>query len=173
MKRKVYMLIGLSFCLGIIASYTFFSDGSSDATTPLETFEEEDTSEQMKEINGLRVTLNHARTEPTDANDSQIVIVDVTINNERDEVIEFSNYKMTLIDDNDYAHNHSSDIDTKGILGGQIHPGRSNRGEIAFKVPRGTNYELVYTDHLRTGQLIWDINPSKSMKGQLDEKTRG
>ncbi|MED3647006.1 DUF4352 domain-containing protein [Halalkalibacterium halodurans] len=115
-------------------------------------------SSHVEEVNDLKISLNEARVEDlADEEDMQLVIIDLTVENTSNEVKEFALYKFTLVDSEGYAHPHASNVETKGILGGQLHPDRKNRGEIAFKVPVDTSYELIYTDHLRTGQVSWEI----------------
>nr|WP_246880094.1 DUF4352 domain-containing protein [Bacillus suaedae] len=91
----------------------------------------------------------------------QFIIVDLSIQNTTEKVYEFSPFKFTLVDEEGFAFERDTSIETKGVLGGQIHPERMVRGELAFLVPVGTNYELVYTEHLRTGQLIWKLTVDK------------
>ncbi len=161
MKGKVLLL--LSLCLGLILLVGYYSldRPSSDAIQVQMPFANAN-NDQMREVNGLEITLNDVRIDNAEAKEGeQIVIVDLTLSNVRDVVYEFSTFKLTLVDQEGYAHNHVSYVDTKGILGGQLHPGRTNRGEVAFAVPIGTNYELVYTDHLRTGQVTWDVTVEK------------
>ncbi|MBU8907439.1 DUF4352 domain-containing protein [Desertibacillus haloalkaliphilus] len=119
-------------------------------------------------INGLHVTINDARLEESEAGsvEEHIVIVDVTIENTTDRIHEISRYNMTLIDDQGYGHEHESRINTKGVLGGQLHPARQMRGEIAYLVPSSSGYEFVYTDHLRTGQIVWELDPKRLLEDQ-------
>ncbi|WP_088105281.1 DUF4352 domain-containing protein [Halalkalibacter urbisdiaboli] len=155
MKGKVFVLICLSFCLIGLIGYGMISNKFSQAVTQ-QTLKETNQS-MSNEINGLILTVNHVRTEPSEKADTHFVIVDLTIENTRESVYEFSMFKLTLVDEENYAYNYSSNIETKGILSGQIHPESIKRGEVAFEVPIGTNYTFVYTDHLRTGQVTWDI----------------
>ncbi|MCM3760710.1 DUF4352 domain-containing protein [Alkalihalobacillus oceani] len=155
MKGKV--LLFLSLCLGLVVLIGYSGLNQSEGRTTSVV----SSDGQGREVNGLEITLNAVRTEPSEEAGSHYVIADLTLENVRDTVYEFSMYKMTLVDQEGYAYNHVSSIETKGILGGQLHPGRTNRGEVAFLVPEGSQYELVYTDHLRTGQLVWDISLSE------------
>lgn len=156
MKGKILILLTLCLGLVLLVGYQNFNKPNSQKALSF------GDNEQSREVNGLEITLNDVRIEPdTREEGNQIVIVDLTLMNVRDTVYEFSTYKLTMVDQEGFAHSHVSYVDTKGILGGQLHPGRSNRGEVAFSVPVGTNYELVYTDHLRTGQVIWDVSVEK------------
>lgn len=161
MKGKVLLLLSLSLGLLILIGYNGLNRFDTEAIQgqmPLALAK----NDHMREVNGLEITLNDVRLGPAaEEEGSQIVIVDLTLKNVRDSVYEFSTYKVTLVDEEGYAHNHVSYVETKGILGGQLHPGRMNRGEVAFSVPAGTNYELVYTDHLRTGQVTWQVTVEK------------
>ncbi|WP_100404213.1 DUF4352 domain-containing protein [Bacillus solitudinis] len=163
MKRKFFLLAVLSVCLFSIVIYLvmgkeiFRTEAGQEVTTHQQ---QEQLNGMTKEINQVYLTVNHIRTEPGETEATQFVIIDFSLENNRETVYEFSLFKLTLVDEDNYAYTSSSDIETKGILGGQLHPGRSNRGEVAFEVPIASNYELVYTDHLRTGQVIWDIHVS-------------
>lgn len=152
---KVKILLLLSLCLGLLLllGYTNLDHSKSTVMSSVD-------RAQTREVNGLKMTLNEARVDAVNDED-QIVIVDLTLSNISNEILDFSTYKVTLIDGEGYAHNSASDVKVKGILGGQLHPERTNRGEIAFTVPKGTEYELVYTDHLRTGQVTWQVSVEK------------
>ncbi|NEU29206.1 DUF4352 domain-containing protein [bacterium LRH843] len=153
MKVKVLLLLGLSLIFIVIVGY--YRSDFDGVQLPIAS------GSETREVNGLKITLNDARIDSVEG-ENQIVIVDVTLANVKNTVHEFSTYKMTLVDQEGYAYDHVSYVKTKGLLGGQLHPDRSNRGEIAFSVPKGTEYELVYTDHLRTGQVTWNV----SVKGE-------
>ncbi|WP_017727476.1 DUF4352 domain-containing protein [Halalkalibacterium ligniniphilum] len=162
MKRKLITLSVLCTILLIVVGAWFVTTAGNDrvnqrvdiGSSIASAFQ---TEEASKEINGLRITVNDVRTEASEDENKQIVIVDLTLENIGDTVHEFSMYKLTLMDNEGYAYNHGANVETKGILGGQLHPARINRGEVAFEVPIGTSYELVYTDHLRTGQVTWPL----------------
>ncbi|ARK30825.1 DUF4352 domain-containing protein [Halalkalibacter krulwichiae] len=159
MKGKVVLLFGLISCLAVLAGYsviTYFDTETSEAkNTP-------ETEGELREINGLEISLNEARVESVEEDpEHQFVIVDLTFNNVKETVHEFSSYNITLVDEEGFAHSIDTSIETKGIIGGQLHPGRSTRGELAFVVPNGEQFELVYTDHLRTGQVIWEVSVEK------------
>lgn len=145
MRRKVLLLLSLCLCLLVLVKYS-----------PLNKTEALINSKHMREVNGLQLIFNSVRTEK-EKMDEQYVIVDITLVNNSTDVINFSPQKVTIVDIDGYAYNYDSSFDTKGILGGQLHPGRKARGELAFLVPIEKSYELVYTDHLRTGQVTWDI----------------
>ncbi|MFC0560437.1 DUF4352 domain-containing protein [Halalkalibacter alkalisediminis] len=161
MKGKLVILVGLSICLIVLAGYTvshYFETETSQAKTVVKNL----TNDEVREINGIEMTLNGVRVESVmEEEGNQVLIVDIGIENMRETVYEFSSYKLTLVDEDGFAHGMNTSIVTKGILGGQLHPGRTNRGEIAFVVPIGTEYELVYTDHLRTGQVTWQVSVDK------------
>ncbi|WP_100372977.1 DUF4352 domain-containing protein [Bacillus sp. FJAT-45037] len=156
MKGKIVLLAALLILLVLIGGYSL----SSQQVSTLDGQESTGSvkrSESTQEINQLLMTVNHIRTEESINEGMQFVIVDLTIENESKSVQEFTLFKMTMTDSEGYAYSHSSRVETKGILGGQLHPDRKNRGEVAFEVPIESEYELVYTDHLRTGQVMWPI----------------
>ena len=162
MKGKLYLLMGLIVCLIGLVSFNILNESKTETTfAQTETKSKETKSRDsglMREINGLEMVLNNVRTVDSQIEDgNQIVIVDLSITNIKEEVTEFSTYKLTLVDEDGFAYNSTSSIETKGILGGQIHPDRMTRGEVAFSVPIHEQYELVYTDHLRTGQVVWEL----------------
>ncbi|KHF40478.1 DUF4352 domain-containing protein [Halalkalibacter okhensis] len=158
MKRKVVLLMGLCVCLvSLVGVYNFLDLGTetSTAQTIVPESIDEDTT---REVNGVNITLNGARIEESTQVDSHFVIIDLEFANHRETVYEFSTFKLTLVDEDNFAHGVTTQVETKGILGGQLHPGRTNRGEVAFLVPKAKEYELVYTDHLRTGQVTWQVH---------------
>ncbi|WP_059103459.1 DUF4352 domain-containing protein [Shouchella shacheensis] len=161
MKEKLLVLLGLSVCLILIIGFTTgnFSNEGSTTSTSSESSEEKDATElgETQEISGMELTVNSARTEESNVDEQQVVLVDVTIENTTDSSVNFSLYNLTLMDEENYAYEHTTDVETKGILGGQISAGRAVSGEVAYDVPKGTNYELVYTDHFRNGQLFFPV----------------
>ncbi|MDV2683918.1 DUF4352 domain-containing protein [Alkalihalophilus sp. As8PL] len=156
MKGKFVLLAALLILLVLVGGYSFSSIPTSSLDGQ-ESMGSVERGEQTKEINGLKMTVNNVRTEPIENNDNHYVIIDLTLENVGSNVQEFTLFKVTLVDSEGYAYSHSSRVETKGILGGQLHPERKNRGEIGFEVPVEQEYELVYTDHLRTGQVTWPI----------------
>ncbi|GAE24438.1 hypothetical protein JCM9140_365 [Halalkalibacter wakoensis JCM 9140] len=153
MKTKVILLVGLCTCLLSLVGMYYVFDSSKEMTNAQTIIEDE----QTKAIRDLEITLNGVRTEESNDSNSHYVIVDLTFKNNRETVYEASTFKITLVDDENFAHSVTTSIETKGILGGQLHPSRTNRGEVAFFVPKANQYELVYTDHLRTGQVTWPV----------------
>ncbi|WP_227936076.1 DUF4352 domain-containing protein [Alkalihalobacillus deserti] len=163
MKGKVVLLVGLSACLMVLVGYNvfyLFETGTSQAQTVIKDLSNDD----VREIGGIEIILNEVRVDSVlEEEGNQVLIVDIELKNVRETVYEFSSYKLTLVDEEGFAHSMDTSIETKGILGGQLHPGRTNRGEIAFVVPIGSEYELVYTDHLRTGQVTWQVSVDTSI----------
>lgn len=164
MKGKLILLIGLSLCLTLLVGYNvvhYFNKGTphSQAQTIMSNL----TNDHIREINGIELSLNEVRVDSVlEEEGNQVLIIDIGMENVRDTVFEFSAYKLTLVDEEGFAYSMNTSIETKGILGGQLHPGRTNRGEVAFVVPIGTEYELVYTDHLRTGQVTWPVSVDRN-----------
>ncbi|MBP3952917.1 DUF4352 domain-containing protein [Bacillus suaedae] len=155
MKTKIILFTLLCLCLLALISYMFLSNADPGVSGSLGK-----SSDQMREINGIEMLINDFYVEPYSESE-QFIIVDLSIQNTTEKVYEFSPFKFTLVDEEGFAFERDTSIETKGVLGGQIHPERMVRGELAFLVPVGTNYELVYTEHLRTGQLIWKLTVDK------------
>lgn len=154
MKEKVLVLLGLVLCLLLIIGFTKgFTGSSEDATTNGE--QQIDTA-LNDEISGIAIRVNGV-TYDEEKEDELIVKIDLTIENKRDSSINFTPMNMTLMDAEHYSYSHASHVDTKGILSGQIGAGRSVSGELAYIVPKGSEFELIYTDHFREGQLIFPI----------------
>ncbi|WP_078554195.1 DUF4352 domain-containing protein [Bacillus alkalicellulosilyticus] len=166
-RQKVMILVVLLIVVAGMAYYTinggvsFSKEGKEVNDKPVQAEAEPGTSYTIGDevvLNQLALTVNGVRVEQVEgSNESQYVIVDISIENQRSNMHEFTLHKLTLADEEGYAYEHTLQIETKGILGGQISSGRTVRGEVAFLVPTQQKYELVYTDHLRTGQVIWDI----------------
>ncbi|SDB91720.1 DUF4352 domain-containing protein [Shouchella lonarensis] len=154
MKKKWLLLSGLILCLCLLVglSVTFWKTWPSDATS-IQT-ETAASSNKTQEMSGLVLTLNGVTTEKQE-DDTLLVLADVTIENTRKSTVNFSLMNFTLMDTDHYAYEHVSNVETKGILGGQIPSGRAVSGEVAFIVPKGASFELLYTDHFRTGQLVF------------------
>ncbi len=154
MKEKVLVLLGLVLCLLLIIGFTKgFNESSEETTTNGE--QQIDTNLQQ-EISGLGIRVNGVTYEEEKA-DELVVKIDLTIENKRDSSVNFTPMNMSLMDSEHYSYSHASHIDTKGILSGQLGAGRSVSGELAFIVPTGTEFELIYTDHFREGQLFFPI----------------
>ncbi|MFC0471837.1 DUF4352 domain-containing protein [Halalkalibacter kiskunsagensis] len=160
MKGKVVILLGLSLCLILVVGFHVLPNGKLELSQAKEVVTE--TDDTVREVKGIEIALNDFYLEAdTEEQGKQFVIVDLSFTNNRETVYEFSTFNITLVDEDGFAHSMNTSIETKGILGGQLHPGRTNRGEIAFLVPKASQYELVYTDHLRTGQVTWQVSVDK------------
>ena len=136
MKGKLYLLMGLVVCLIGLVSFNVLNEPKTETTfAQTVTIPNHKNNGLMQEINGLEIVLNDVRSVDSSIEDgNHIVIVDLSITNKKEEVTEFSTYKLTLVDEDGYAYNPTSSVETKGILGGQIHPNRMTRGEVAFSV---------------------------------------
>jgi hypothetical protein len=162
MKGKLFLLLVLSSCLVLLIGYSVLTYFDNEVSQAAHTVTSDHADGDVREINGIEITLNEVRVDSLlEEEGTQVVIVDLSFENLRESLYEFSSYKITLVDEEGFAHGMDTSIETRGILGGQLHPGRLNRGEVAFVVPIGTKYELVYTDHLRTGQVNWQLSVDK------------
>ncbi|KGA97264.1 hypothetical protein AJ85_04495 [Alkalihalobacillus alcalophilus ATCC 27647 = CGMCC 1.3604] len=158
MKGKIVLLGSLCVLLALVVIYLNREAPSTETISPNNEQPKEEVKFGTQEIHSLEISVNDVRSESVMENeDSQLVVVDITIKNQGDDVRNISLLNFTLVDGEGYAYSHSSNSELKGILGGQLHPERKNRGEMAFEVPVSSEYELVYTEHTRTGQLIWPL----------------
>ncbi|UOE92639.1 DUF4352 domain-containing protein [Alkalihalobacillus sp. LMS39] len=169
-KAKVVLLIFLSFvvvALGFFAFFdgeiTFGNDENGEMSVTTTTSNSNHRVGDTLEINGITITVNDVYSRHDEGNsDANYVIVDISVTNEKHSSYEFSLHKVTLNDEEGYGYEHTTRTETKGILGGQISEGRTVRGEVAFKVPTtDQSFEFVYTDHLRTGQLVWELQENE------------
>jgi len=161
-KTKITILFVLTsiFCV-MIGYWLGFTYGSA-SLAPHEKAQKNDNLAigDTATIHHVEVTYHHVRTVPhLEDGSQQYVIVDLSITNKREQAYEINLHKFTLIDQNHYSYGYELFEDSKGILGGQIRSGRTVRGELAFLVPVDDKYELVFTDHLRTGQAVWTVEP--------------
>ncbi|MFB4211238.1 DUF4352 domain-containing protein [Shouchella sp. JSM 1781072] len=153
MKSKILVLLSLLACLLIVM--VFALESTNQSSTP--TVSEQPVELETQELNGVFVTVNGVTvTEHND--DEQIVKVDLTAENTRESNISFLPINLTLMDDDHYAYSHTDQVDTKGIIGGQLNSGRSVSGEVAFIVPKEETFELVYSDHFRGGQIVFPLD---------------
>lgn len=161
-QKKFTILFVLTSIFCLILGYSLgstFGYGSKETqvvTTPNDNLKLGDTAT----IHHVEITLHKVRTEPyLEDEEKQFVFVDLSIKNMRQQAYELNLHKFTLVDQNHYSYGYELHEGSKGILGGQISNGRTVRGELAFLVPIDEEYELIFTDHLRTGQAIWTVVP--------------
>ncbi|MDE5412821.1 DUF4352 domain-containing protein [Alkalihalobacterium chitinilyticum] len=169
-KQKYILLLALSSILfGVVGFWAGTNYGSTMVNSEvIETISDRLEIGDSVEINGLDFRLNEVKLEPTDE-EYGYIIADVSITNRKEQIHEFTLHKLTMVDEEGFAYKHDHHYETKGILGGQIAPGRTVRGEAAFLVPLNDSYEFIYTDHLRTGQVIWYVDYER-IKMVNDEK---
>ncbi|WP_202078798.1 DUF4352 domain-containing protein [Caldalkalibacillus salinus] len=113
-------------------------------------------------FNGLLVTVNSV--EYSQGNDFEspsedvFLVVDVSIENETDESENISSMLMTeLVDPEGYSYDITIYTDAQGSLDGEVGPGRTMRGQVAFDVPDHESYEFIFSDPFQSGQAIWQI----------------
>lgn len=161
-KTKISILFVLTslFC-GIIGFWLGTTYGSTPRTVSHDNINNDNlTIGDTATIHNVEITYHAVRTEPyIDDSTEQYVIVDLSITNRREQAYELNLHKFTLVDQNHYSYDYDFYEHSKKILGGQISTGRTVRGEVAFLVPIDEKYELIFTDHLRTGQAIWTVEP--------------
>lgn len=109
-------------------------------------------------IHHVEITYHGARIVPYEEDESQqYVIIDLSIKNNREQAYGLHLHKFTLVDRNYFSYEYELMDNPKALKGGQISSGRTMRGELAFLVPKDDEYELIFTDHVRTGQAIWTV----------------
>ena len=170
-KQKYILLLALSSILfGVVGFWagTNYAGSTMVNSEAIETISDRLEIGDSVEINGIEFRLNEVKLEPTDE-EYGYIIADVSITNKKEQIHEFTLHKLTMVDEEGFAYKHDHHYQTKGILGGQIAPGRTVRGEAAFLVPLNDSYEFIYTDHLRTGQVIWYVDHNR-IKMVNDEK---
>ncbi|WP_035177667.1 DUF4352 domain-containing protein [Alkalihalobacterium bogoriense] len=171
-RAKVVLLVFLSFVVVALGFFTFvdgditFGNEENKEMTVKTTSNSSHGVGDTLEINGITMTVNDVYSKHDEGNsDVNYVIVDISVTNDKHSSYEFSLHKLTLNDEEGYGYEHTTRTETKGILGGQISEGRTVRGEVAFKVPTtDQSFEFVYTDHLRTGQLVWELQENELNK---------
>ncbi|UCZ52638.1 DUF4352 domain-containing protein [Bacillus shivajii] len=114
-------------------------------------------------FNGVQITLDDVRidhgTDEWDApNNDQYVIVHLTIENTLEESYNVSSMlQMSLFDEEHYSQDLAFMADTKGSLDGELGPGRTMRGEVAFDADESNYYEFIFEDPFTSGQAIWEF----------------
>ncbi|WP_096199630.1 DUF4352 domain-containing protein [Bacillus sp. FJAT-45350] len=167
MNWKIGLLTGLNAILFMLIGYWLGNSyplGGEATSNEVHSSGSKNTQYEIGdevEINGLSIMVHGVKYEEQEQDGNQFVIVDVTVANNKQHIYEFTPYKMVLMDPDGYGYDYDSRIETKGILGGQIGPGRKVRGELGFYVPTFSEYEFIYTDHLRTGQVVWNLKENK------------
>lgn len=112
----------------------------------------------MQSFGGLAITLNEVeyKTEGSFAPDNdQFVVVDLSLQNTTDKAIHVSTLmQMKLQDSDGYKHSPTLYIDGQGDLNGEIAPGDSIRGQVAFDVDKSEEYKFIFAGAL-SGQVSW------------------
>lgn len=113
----------------------------------------------------FELTLNSAKLADQDVfgniPDELSLVVNATITNISDEVQNVSSMLMfSLYDEELYEREISFMVDTKGSLDGELGPGRSMRGEIAYNIDEGqSQWEFIFEPVVfQHGQAIFIID---------------
>ncbi len=87
------------------------------------------------------------------------LIPEATIENISEEAYHASTLmQWSAVDQDGVKYNIALVTDLKGSLDGEIGPGRKIRGEIAFEVERGKEYEIIFEpETFGSGQVIWNV----------------
>lgn len=135
----------------------------AEAQPEEEVLEESLTIGDTVNYDGLHITLNDVITssgsEWEKPSYDHYLILDLTIENTTEEAANISTIlQMSLQDEEGYTHSIAFFTETKGSLDGEIGPGRSNRGQVAFDVNQSSVYEFIFENPFTSGQAIWEIS---------------
>ncbi|MDG5789837.1 DUF4352 domain-containing protein [Evansella sp. AB-P1] len=113
-------------------------------------------------FNDIIITLNDVTfSEGSDwetPNEAAYLIADFSVENDSDESYNVSSMlNFSVYDDEHFKHSITIFTDTKGSMDGEVAPGRTMRGEIAFDVPDSSYYEVVFEEPFTNGQAIWYV----------------
>lgn len=109
-------------------------------------------------VNSARVVQGSQFSEAKEGN--KFVAIDVTVVNDGDEPEHISSLMMfKLYGEDSYQKEDSIFVETKGNVNGELAPGRSMRGELAYEVGENeTNWELVFESEIfQKGQAIIEV----------------
>lgn len=109
-------------------------------------------------VNNVDLAKGNSFAEPKEGN--KFIAVDVTLVNEGDKPENISSLLMfKLYGEDSYEKEESIFVETKGNLNGELAPGRTMRGQLAYEVgAEETKWELIFeTDLLKKGQAIFDV----------------
>jgi hypothetical protein len=115
------------------------------------------------QFNDLKITLVNVREvhdEVFQPENDKFVAVELAIDNTGDE----SQTISTLMSMQFLADGYQQDqtvIDVKGSLDGEVAPGRTMKGEVAFDITTADSYEYIFEDPFTFGQAFWKINEAK------------
>lgn len=112
---------------------------------------------------GVEITLNSVRTDVGEsflaAENDKFVLVDVSVKNNKDEEVTISRFLNFKLQDADgYQYDPAVFAETKADIDGDVSPGGTIRGEVAFDVPNSAKYQLVFENLWEDGQAIWHFS---------------
>ncbi|OLO38061.1 hypothetical protein BTR23_11725 [Alkalihalophilus pseudofirmus] len=115
-------------------------------------------------FNDIVITLNDvAYSQGSDwetPNEATFLLADFTVENTSDESYNISSMmNFAIYDEEHFKHSITIYTDAKGSMDGEIGPGRTMRGEVAFDVPESSYYEVVFEEPFTNGQAIWVVEP--------------
>lgn len=165
MKKVLLLFIFALFAIGITAC----GESTISKVDPSEESEKENSGVEVFSIgdtvnvDGLNVTLNSVRVSTGDEwlkpEFGKYVILDLSFENTTDQAKNVSTMlQMSLSDDQGYSHGIALYTGTKGSVDGEVGPGRTVRGEVAFDVGDSSFYEFIFEDPFLTGQAIWKFS---------------
>lgn len=117
---------------------------------------------QSVNFNDVKITLNEVRIEKggewDESKNDHFIVLNLTAENNSDEEVRISTINVELYDDESYKYHptHLSE-GMKSTFDGAVPAGRKLRGELAFDVPHSEEYEIHYSDLIKTGKAIWII----------------
>ena len=113
-------------------------------------------------VNNVDVAKGNRFAEPKEGN--KFIVVDVTLVNEGFKPEKISSLLMfKLYGEDSYEKEESIFVETKGNLNGELAPGRTMRGQLAYEVgEEETKWDLIFqADLLKKGQAIFDVEENQ------------
>lgn len=113
-------------------------------------------------FDGLELTLNSVAADQGNdfetPQEDKYLIVDMTVKNTTEESKTVSSImNLSLKDTEGYKYDMALYSGIKSQLDGEVAPGDTLRGQIAFDVPESETYELLFDDPFTSGQAVWTI----------------
>ncbi|KGP92403.1 hypothetical protein N780_01950 [Pontibacillus chungwhensis BH030062] len=173
-KKKIWLIISLTITVVIIGACAqseaknsseekVYKSIQNDTNSSKNTSETTYKGETIKQ-GDLKLTLHSVRETSKGAmepENDKFIIADITIENTGDKVKHVSvlmNFDM--YNDEGDKQKHTVSPQTDGEAEGELPPGGSLNGEIAFDVEEADSYELMFKLLEQPGWVSWKINES-------------
>jgi len=162
--KGFFKMAGIGIILMVVLAVVFGGENEG-TTTKAGSLEVSETKEVFTigdtvEVDGIRVTVNAMRNVAENFGSHNAVVFNVTVENTREKAFNLSSLMMfTAYDDDGYKMKWTLGADTRGNLDGEIGPGRSLRGEIAYRIGESQPAEFIINNPnmLRSGQTIFEL----------------